>query len=224
MAKNKTFADRAIKYFTNLSTPKNLPDGIEAINPYDDDGVKNLVKRFYKKYYADNENRLFLIGINPGRFGGGLTGISFTDPVSLRDKCRINNNLGTRKELSSIFVYKIIERFGGVDKFFSMFFLTALYPLALVKEGKNYNYYDEKQLFKSLREEIVKSVSSQIDLGARRDKAIILGRKSSEFFGPLNEDHKFFKELSVLDHPRYIMQYKMKKIEAYITDYLDVLV
>ena len=99
-----------------------------------------------------------------------------------------------------------------------------MYPLAIIKDGKNYNYYDGKRLFILLREEIINSFSKQIGLGARRDKAVILGKKNAQFFMSMNKEHKFFNNVIVLDHPRYIMQYKLKKIDSYIADYLDVLV
>jgi hypothetical protein len=162
-----------------------------------------------------------LIGINPGRFGGGLTGISFTDPAALRKHCKIDNNLGTRKELSSIFIYRMIEHFGSLKKFFRKAFLTAMYPLAIVKNGRNYNYYDDKALFETLKEEILKTVHSQLKFGARRDKAIILGKKNAKFFLRINEEYKFFKEITVLDHPRYIMQYKLKQINTYLNMYIN---
>lgn len=218
-----SFAERAIKYYTNFYVPNKLPGEINIINPYEDRRVKGVVKRFFTKYYNDNNERLFIIGINPGRFGCGLTGISFTDPVALRENCGIDNDLGTRKELSSIFVYRVIEKFGGADKFFSRIFLTALYPLAILKDGKNYNYYDEKNLFLAIRDEIAKSVSAQISFGARRDRAIILGKKNAKFFEPINNEYGFFKKLTVLDHPRYIMQYKLKEVNSYLNKYLNLI-
>jgi hypothetical protein len=182
MAKNKLFADKATKCFTSLSPPQKLPGGISIINPYESNQVKSVIREFFTKFYNDNNERLFVIGINPGRFGGGLTGISFTDPVTLREKCGIENNLSTRKELSSMFIYRVIDVYGGVETFFSNVFLTALFPLAIIKDGKNYNYYDEKDLFLSLKQEIINSISTQIDFGARIDKAIVLGKKNAKFF------------------------------------------
>jgi len=223
MASNKTFGERAITYFKSLNQPKKLPGGVKIINPYRSQKVKRIVKEFFSTFYNDSNERLFVIGINPGRFGGGLTGISFTDPVALRDSCGIKNNLSTRMELSSIFIYKVIDRFGGVDKFFSKVFLTALYPLAIIKNGKNYNYYDEKKLYSSLKHEIVKTVSSQIEFGAERKRAIILGKKNAKFFKPLNEEFGFFKNITVLDHPRYIMQYKRKHFNSYLNKYLELI-
>jgi hypothetical protein len=217
------FSDKAIKYFRNLKTPTvNFP-GIDLINPYDSDDVQAIVKKFYWKYYNDERERLFIIGINPGKFGGGLTGIAFTDPVALREHCGIENNLGTRKELSSKFIYTVLERFGGAEKFFSSVFLAALYPFALIKEGKNYNYYDENSLANTLKDEIVKTVRSQIDFGARKDFAILLGKKNSGYFFPINEKHKFFKKIFVLEHPRYIMQYKLKQLDHYVKKYIDTI-
>ncbi len=43
---------------------------------------------FYKKYYDDHRMRRLILGINPGRFGAGVTGIPFTDTKRLTEKCR----------------------------------------------------------------------------------------------------------------------------------------
>jgi hypothetical protein len=218
-----SFSFKATKYFCNLKTPHLKSSGVEVINPYERDDVKEIVKKFYSKFYNDSNKRIFVIGINPGRFGGGLTGIAFTDPVALQENCKIENNLSNRKELSSKFVYAVAKKFGGVEKFFSRVFLTALYPFAIIKDGKNYNYYDEKPLAEALRPEIVKNIERQINFGARRDFAILLGKKNADYFLPINEEHKFFKKIITLEHPRYIMQYKLKQIDSYIKKYLGAI-
>lgn len=217
------FSDKAIKYFITLRTPKSLSGGVEIINPYESIEVKRIIKSFYNKFFNDNNNRLFMLGINPGRFGGGLTGIAFTDPVALRENCGIENNLGERKELSSKFIYEMITAFGGVDKFFSKVFMTALFPLALTQNGKNFNYYDDKRVFDLLRPEIIKSVRSQLKFGVRKDKVIILGKKNAAYFEPVNKEHGFFKEILVLDHPRFIMQYRKRFLNQYISSYVKAL-
>lgn len=218
-----SFSYKATKYFCNLKTPSSKYSGIQLINPYTNGSVKEAVKKFYLKFYNDEKERLFVIGINPGRFGGGLTGIAFTDPVALREYCEIENSLGDRKELSSKFIYSVAERFGGTKNFFSQVFLTALYPFAITKDSKNYNYYDDKHLAESLRGEIIKNIKSQISFGARRDLAIILGKKNAEYFSSINEENMFFKKLITLEHPRYIMQYKLKKKNFYINKYLRII-
>jgi len=217
------FSTKAINYFCSIKAPKSIPNGIEIINPYETDDVKEIVKKFYSKFYNDEQERLFIIGINPGRFGGGLSGIAFTDPVALREYCRIENTFGDRKELSSKFVYTVINQIGGVKKFFSRVFLTALYPFAIIKNKKNYNYYDEKSLSDLLRLDMAQNIREQIKFGARRDFAILLGKKNADYFFPINEEYKFFRKIVVLEHPRYIMQYKLKQIDNYIKKYLDAI-
>jgi hypothetical protein len=217
------FSVKAIKYFCGLQTPHLNLNGVELINPYENDDVKTVVKKFFKKFYYDDNERLSIIGINPGRFGGGLTGISFTDPVALRENCGIENSLGNRKELSSKFIYIVAEQYGGVYKFFSKVFLTALYPFAIIKNGKNYNYYDEKSLAEKLKPEIIRNVKKQIDFGARRDCAILLGKKNAEYFSVLNDEQKFFRKIVVLEHPRYIMQYRLRQADKYLDKYISAI-
>jgi hypothetical protein len=218
-----TFSALAIKYLSNLKNPPRITKDVEILNPYRSADVLSAVKGFCKKFYDDDKERIFVFGINPGRFGGGLTGISFTDPVALRECCKIENNLGTRKELSSKFIYSVVEKFGGAEKFFSSVFLTALYPFAIIKDGKNYNYYDDRSLAERLRPEIVHNIQSQVGFGARRDLAILLGKKNAEYFSSINEEHNFFRRIVVLEHPRYIMQYRLKKIDEYIKKYIDAI-
>jgi hypothetical protein len=217
------FATKAITFFNELKAPRIRFNGVELINPYEHDEVKDVVKRFYNKFYDDNNKRIFVFGINPGRFGGGITGISFTDPVALTESCGIENNLGRRKELSSKFIYTAVEKAGGARKFFSNVFLTAIYPFAITSNGKNYNYYNDKSLAEKLKPEIIRTIKSQIEFGARRDVAILLGKKNAEYFSKINAEHKVFEKIIVLDHPRYIMQYRLKKIDQYITKYLEAI-
>jgi Uracil DNA glycosylase superfamily len=218
-----SFAKKTISYFNGLKPPNIRFNDVELINPYESPAVRGVVREFYNKFYNDNNKRIFVFGINPGRFGGGLTGISFTDPVALREHCGIENAFGERKELSSKFIYKIIDDFGGPRKFFKKVFLTALYPFAIIKNGKNYNYYDEKSLAEKLKPDIVQTIKSQIDFGAKEDIVIILGKKNAEYFSKINDEFKFFKGVVVLEHPRYIMQYRLKKIDYYIKKYIGAI-
>ncbi|QQS36008.1 MAG: DUF4918 family protein [Ignavibacteriales bacterium] len=218
-----TFASRAIKYFNNLVPSVQASGAASIINPYSTRDVKSCVSLFYKKFYRDNNKRVFVLGINPGRFGGGLTGISFTDPVELKEHCGIDNSLGNQKELSSRFIYSVVNEYGGTKKFFSKVFLSALYPFALVKDGKNYNYYDDKRTSGLLRKSIVENLRSQINFGANRDYVILLGKKNAEYFNSLNDEFNFFKKIFVLEHPRYIMQYRLKHMHNYIRKYIETI-
>lgn len=177
---------------------------------------------FFTKYFSDNRKRIFIFGINPGRFGGGLTGISFTDPVALREKCGIENSLGGRKELSSEFVYRVIDAFGGPERFYRHFFISAVCPLGFVKGNINYNYYDDSKLLKAVTPFIRKTWRQQFEIGARNDALIVVGAgKNAKFIEQLNSETRLYKRVVSLDHPRFIMQYRRKNIRNYITQYLE---
>jgi hypothetical protein len=218
-----TFADKAFQYFTHLKIPRNISSEFQIVNPYENAEVKRVLPLFYENFYNDSNERLFVFGINHGRFGGGLTGLSFTDPVALKEFCGIENSLGSRRELSSKFIYLDIERYGGVRKFFSKVFLTSLYPFTILTDGLNCNYYDDKELYKALKQSIVSSVEEQIKIGARGDVVVCLGRRNGKYLEEINKEYKFFEKIFVLDHPRWVMQYRLKSIEKYIEEYLKVL-
>jgi hypothetical protein len=221
--KKPTFGEKAIDFYKNIEIPQEQTNGVSFMNPYKDDVVQNILKQFFTKFFDDNKKRTFLIGINPGRFGGGLTGIAFTDPINLEEKCGIKNNIPKKPELSSKFIYKLIDEYGGVEKFYSNFFITAIYPFALIKDGKNYNYYDSKRIYEKLKPDIIQHLQSQIDFGAYSNKAICLGKKNEKYLHDINNELNFFEEIITVDHPRYIMQYKLKKNDEYIEYYLDSL-
>ena len=218
-----TFSERAITFYLNQQRPTDLPPGVSAMNPYETPVVQELVTQFYAKFYSDQRPRVYVLGINPGRFGAGVTGLSFTTPQNLARYCGIPNNLPPTPELSSRFIYKVIEAFGGVDAFYGRFFLSSLYPLALVKDGKNYNFYDDKATTKVLWPVMIDSIRQQQTFGCDRRVAICLGRKNENFLKKLNDEQEFFERIVTVDHPRYILQYRSKFLEQYVDTYLRVL-
>ncbi len=219
----RTFAQKAIDFHQHLQLT--LPDeNIEVLNPFKQPEVMLLVSHFFEKYFNDQNQRTFLFGINPGRFGAGITGISFTDPLNLQNKCGIANNFVKKQELSSQFIYLIIDAWGGTEAFFAKFFLSAISPLGFTKNGKNLNYYDEKPLQKSLESFIEKTIHEQIEMGANRKCALCIGGgKNFQFFDQLNNSLKLFDQIIPLDHPRFVMQYRRKAIDQYVKKYLDAL-
>lgn len=220
---NETFGRRAVNFYLNLKKPVNIPDKIEIINPYEDSKVKKTAKKFYDKFFNDNEKRVFIFGINPGRFGGGITGINFTDPVALREFCGIDTNLGNRRELSSQFVYEFINAFGGTEKFYKKFFISAIYPLAILKDEKNFNFYDNKKIYGYLKPAIVSYMKKQIEFGTKQELVISLGKKNFTYLKELNNEINYFKKIEYIEHPRYIMQYRRKQLEYFIRKYLRLL-
>src|SRR5438128_5566257 len=101
----KTFADSAFDFFVSLEPEFSLTKGFEFLLPGKNQEAKNLTLKFLKKFYDDTQERIFIFGINPGRFGGGTTGISFTDPIRHESDCGISNSLQKKPELSSNFIY-----------------------------------------------------------------------------------------------------------------------
>lgn len=193
------------------------------MHPYRNPRVRGYVESFFRAFYSDTAPRIFVFGINPGRFGGGRTGIMFTDPVALEVCCGIPNNLEKRREMSSEFIYDFIGDCGGVKDFYSRFFLTAVSPLGFVREGLNFNYYDDPRLLSRLRPFIVRTIEQQLEFGARREAAIVLGTGANyRHFAVLNEEYQFFEKLVALDHPRFIMQYRRKRLAEYRRGYLEV--
>jgi len=220
---SSTFGDRALKFYTTLSAADGLPSSVQVMNPYGRSEIRRYVDSFLRKFFSDNRERVFVFGINPGRFGAGVTGVTFTDPVALERFCGIPNELEKRREVSSEFVYALIERWGGVEKFYQNFFLTAVSPLGFTRDGKNYNYYDDPKLFTALKPFIIGTLKGQLALGARRDAAILLGKgRNQQVFAELNQEHGFFRRLYALEHPRFIMQYRRKCLRDYLEKYKEV--
>src|SRR6185436_12464588 len=111
-------ADRILTFLKSLHLDVRLPKGIHVMNPYKDPYTLSLCEKFYRKYYDDENLRTLIVGINPGRFGSGTTGISFTDPIKLEIRCGITNTLPKKPELSADFIYMMIEAFGGTEEFY----------------------------------------------------------------------------------------------------------
>lgn len=88
-----TFADSVLKFYRSLDlTHYQLPKGVEVLNPYQNKTALTLTEKFFKRFYSDSNKLKFIIGINPGRFGGGAAGIPFTDPIRLESICAESKN------------------------------------------------------------------------------------------------------------------------------------
>lgn len=216
-----SFAQSVLDYHFNTLRPDwKLPKGVDLIYPFDGADTQACMTDFYEKYFNDNRDRIFVAGINPGRFGAGVTGVPFTGPKMLREVCGIEHPFTSRAELSADFIYRWINVMGGPDAFYQDFYITSACPLGFTKNGKNYNYYDDKKLEKAIRPRIIENFNIQLAFGSRRDFLLCLGEgKNYKFLKALNDEQGWFGEVIPLSHPRFVMQYKRKSLDLYLDDY-----
>lgn len=217
-------SETILSFYQGLVPPPRLPKGILVMNPYRDTYIQGICRQFYEKYYHDTQPRTLMLGINPGRFGSGTTGISFTDPIRLETACGIPNTLQKKPELSADFIYRMIEAFGGPGSFYRKYFISAVSPLGFTRDGKNINYYDDKKLEQAIRPFATSCISRVVEMGMSRDRCYSIGEgKNYAFLVKLNEEHGWFNEILPLAHPRFIMQYRRKQLAQHIKGYLDQL-
>ena len=224
-----TLANRIIAFNKDLQFAGNLPPGIRIMNPFQESPkALQASSVFYKKYYNDHRKRYLILGINPGRFGGGITGIPFTDPKRLVQVCNIPFNGTNAHEPSSAYVYEMITAFGGSEFFYRHFYINSLCPLGFTlmqPNGKviNYNYYDSKVLTDAVYDFMVWNIQQQIALGMHTHTCFCLGTgKNETFLRKLNAQYGFFQNIVGLEHPRYIMQYKANQKEKYVQKYMEL--
>jgi len=216
-----TFADRILSFQKDLELKVRLPKGVRVLNPYLEEKALIPCEKFYRRFYNDDSERAIILGINPGRYGGGITGVPFTDPDKL-EALGIPNDLPKKKELSANFIYEMIAAFGGAQKFYKKFYISAVSPLGFTKDEKNLNYYDLSGLFELLENFIVKCLRRQLSWRINQKVCYCLGEgKNFVFLNKLNKQYEFFSEIVPLPHPRFIMQYRTKRIKEFIALYLQ---
>lgn len=213
------FADQVLQYHFKLKPTIPLPKSIEWLMPYDFPETRACMKSFYTQFYNDSSPRTFILGINPGRFGAGVTGVPFTDPIRL-EQLGIENDFQKKQELSSVFIYEMIDACGGPEKFYHQYYIASLSPLGLTKDGVNYNYYDDPVVAKLLEPFIVQNLETQMKFGCNREVVYCLGQgKNFNYLQKLNDQHQWWRRVEPLPHPRWIMQYRLKKKAEFIQMY-----
>lgn len=174
---------------------------------------------FYHRYYNDTAPRIFLIGINPGRFGAGVTGLPFTDPIRLKEVIGIENSFEQKAELSSKYIYDLIDKIGGPEAFYSRFYFTSVCPVGFVKDGKNLNYYDIPELQNALETYMLESFEKQIAFNGQKPIGFSLGKgKNFAFLQKFNKKYNLFEKVDFLPHPRWVMQYRLKSKDQILAD------
>lgn len=221
----KTFADQVVEFNRNLHYSGKLPEDFQVLNPYlGNPETMEVMQKFYHKYYNDSNQRKFIVGINPSRHGAGVTGVPFTDTKRLEAVCGIKMKSAYTHEISSVFMYDMIEQYGGAEEFYKDIYINSPFPLAIVRKSKgnwiNANYYDDKELFNDVKNFMIDSLKKHISLNLDTSEVFILGKKNADFISKLNEGAHLFDKMTVLEHPRYIQQYKSKEKDVYIDKYI----
>ncbi|MEZ4883720.1 MAG: DUF4918 family protein [Chitinophagales bacterium] len=225
-----TFAEKIISFNKSLQLTAKLPPNIGVMNPFaTNEKVLETSSQFYRKFYNDNKKRKLILGINPGRFGAGVTGVPFTDSHRMSTYCGLSIEGVKTYELSSVFVYDVIEAYGGAEAFYQDVYISSVCPLGFVIRDakgneKNYNYYDSKTLQEAVTPFIIESIEAQLEFGIDRSTGFCMGSgKNFKFLNALNKERKFFDKIVPLEHPRYVMQYKLKSKQLYVDKYLRTL-
>src|SRR5437868_878507 len=101
----KTWAEGLYRFYKKLDPPAVLPNGVEWLFPQQRKEVMAVVKSFLYKYYNDHQERTLFLGINPGRFGAGVTGVNFTAPKQLTQNLQLEHPFKMQSEISAEFIY-----------------------------------------------------------------------------------------------------------------------
>ena len=220
----KTWADQLYTFYTSLHPTQRLPNGVQWLYPQQSSDVLQVVHRFLQKYFNDTHQRKLLLGINPGRLGAGITGVNFTAAKQLTEDCGMEHSFKKGSELSAEFIYAVIRAYGGPEKFYRDFFIGSVCPLGFVKNGKNINYYDDRELQKAVEPFIIESIEKQLRFPVDRSRCLCIGGEINfKYLSSLNERFHWFESIVPLPHPRFIMQYRRKEMEPFVQLYLDAL-
>jgi hypothetical protein len=121
----------------------------------------------------------------------------------------------------------MIAAYGGAEAFYGRYFINSVSPLGYTigKNGKevNYNYYDSPQLLQRAMPFILSNLETLRKMDFDMETAYCLGVRNAKYLEEINARVKAFGSIVPLEHPRYIMQYKLSSKEAYIQKYLSVL-
>lgn len=228
-ARAPTFGERVIAFNRSLRFDGALPPGFAVVNPFRDlPETLPVMERFYRRFYGDDRPRRLILGINPSRKGAGITGVPFTDTKNLHAVCGIEMTTARSHEVSSVFVYEVIRAYGGPQAFFGDCYINSPFPLAIVRDAGNgrwlnANYYDRADLFASTRDFMIRTLRRHVALGADPSHVFVLGKKNAQFIAALDASARLFDRVTVLEHPRYIQQYRSASAASYVDKYVQAL-
>jgi len=216
-----TFGSRAMAFYEGLERFRWATPEVALLSPIADDERRSAFRAFCDKFYSDNENRVFWLGINPSRVRRTSTGVPYTDGFALLEYCGIENEFDKHRELTADFFYRFINAYGGADVFYSRHYAGAAFPLSILRKDKYCNYYD-----RNLPQEVLSSVPDMIlrqsEIGHKGVLVIIGSGENAKVLRNLNNKFEIFADVLVVEHPRYIMQYKSADLDDYLAKFCAV--
>ena len=233
MTKYSTFAENVLNFNEQLANIQiKLPEGFKLINPFsglNKDQIEEITTIFYNKFYNDRNKRYVIFGSSPARRGSAIVGVPFEDATHLQQETGITVDDFHINKSSSNFLYDVINRCGGCDKFYSKFYMNFVCPLGIEREASpghsvNCNYYENKKLKQALYDFIVNSIKKQLEFNIDKSICYCIGSgENYKFLNQINNQFHFFKKIISLEHPRFIMQYNSKNKENFLEKYLNAL-
>ena len=233
MEQEKAFSEKVIDFDKELGkVTLEIPKSYKIINPYRGRNKKQvfqLVKLFYGKYFNDNNKRRLILGSSPARRGSAITGVPFEDAQNLQKETGISIENFHVSNTSSTFLNRVIDKYGGRTKFYSDFYLNFVCPLGISKinskgNSVNCNYYENKQVENKLLTFIISALKVQVEFGIDTSVCYCIGSgENFQELNKINKELKLFKEITPLEHPRFITQYHPRDEEEYLDKYLRAL-
>lgn len=226
-----SLGERLLGRVLSLPPPAGLPRGVIVLDPLRGEHaaeVRRIVRAFHRRYYADDRERLLVLGINPGRLGAGSTGLPFTDTKRCEADLGIPVAGFRTHEPSSDFFYRVVRAAGGAEAFYASVYVHAVCPLgfAVRRGGRvvNRNYYDDAALERAVAPYAPRWLRRLLAAGLRRDAVVCVGLgKNLAFLERLNAEHGLFGRIVPLAHPRFVIQYRRSELDRHVEAYLRVL-
>lgn len=216
-----TFGSRVLEFNESLERFRWATPEVALLSPIADDKRRAAMADFCGKFYDDDESRVFWLGINPSRVRSTSTGIPYTDGFALATICGIPNDFNSTRELTADFFYRFVQHYGGPEAFYAKHYAGAAYPLSILRKEKYCNYYD-----KGLPDEVIASIPDQMrrqaDIGHRGVLVVIGSGQNAMVLKRLNDELQIFSHVLVVEHPRYIMQYKSAALPEFLDKFVEV--
>jgi hypothetical protein len=216
----KLIIEKHINFYEELMNKKlHIRNQLELKGIHILDGFINnqhLIEAFYDKYYVDNEPRIVLCGINPGRNGAGKTGVPFLDFHSLSRL--LPNIIDKDKELSAQFIFELISHFGP-EKFFKHVYLTNISWFGFANLKGNVNYYD---LDTDLQDMFTNGFVEEMEL-VRPSTIIPLSKRVESTLRYMKNQNRLpFPISQPLGHPYYFSNFKSRR-ETGLMQYISTI-